>query len=93
MAITLDPGTWIPKNHVTAKELLFGSGLSSKFKPSGRCKMGSPDYLPALLAPLLRPIARRMRQRLQMFFKPNPIAHVDIAAAERATFEMFGFAQ
>jgi hypothetical protein len=29
-----------------------------------------------------------MRRRLLMFFKPNPIAHVDIAAAQRATFEM-----
>jgi hypothetical protein len=26
----------------------------------------------------------RMRQRLLMILKPNPIAHVDIAAAERA---------
>ena len=33
----------------------------------------------------LRPILRRMRQRLLMFLKPNPIAHVDTAAAERAT--------
>jgi hypothetical protein len=34
-----------------------------------------------------------MRQRMLMFFKPNPIAHVDIAVTERATFEMFGLAQ
>jgi hypothetical protein len=34
-----------------------------------------------------------MRQRLLMFIKPNPIAHVDIAAAKRATFEMFGLTQ
>jgi hypothetical protein len=31
-----------------------------------------------------------MRQRMLMFFKPNPIAHVDIAVTVRATFEMFG---
>jgi hypothetical protein len=34
-----------------------------------------------------------MRQRLLMFFELNLIAHVDVAAAERATFEMFGLAQ
>ena len=28
-----------------------------------------------------------------MFFKPNAIAHIDIAAAQPATFEMFGLAQ
>jgi len=33
----------------------------------------------------LRPIHRWVRQRLLMFLKPNPIAHVDIAAAERAS--------
>jgi hypothetical protein len=33
-----------------------------------------------------------MRQRLLMFFQPNPIAHVDITLTERATFEMFGLA-
>jgi hypothetical protein len=32
----------------------------------------------------LRPIVRRMRQRLLVFVDPHPITHVDIAAAERA---------
>jgi hypothetical protein len=31
-----------------------------------------------------------MRQRLLMFFAPNKIAHVDIAAAQRAAREMLG---
>jgi hypothetical protein len=39
---------------------------------------------------LLRPITRRVRQRTLMIVKPNTIAHVDIAAAQRAAFEMFG---
>jgi hypothetical protein len=30
-----------------------------------------------------------MRQRSLIFCEPNPIAHVDIAAAKRATLEMF----
>jgi hypothetical protein len=34
-----------------------------------------------------------MRQRPLMIFAPNQIAYVDIALAERATLEMFGFAQ
>jgi hypothetical protein len=34
-----------------------------------------------------------MRQRLLMFLKPNPIAHVDIAAADRAFPEALGLAQ
>jgi hypothetical protein len=65
--------------------------------------MGSPDICRHwwgvrlaqrhVFGALLRPIARRMRQRLLVFFKPNPIAHIDIAMAERATFEMFGLAQ
>jgi hypothetical protein len=39
-----------------------------------------------------RPLAG-IWQRLLMFFKPNPIAQINKAAAERATFEMLGFAQ
>jgi hypothetical protein len=34
-----------------------------------------------------------VRQRAVVIFKPNPIAHVDIAAAERAFPEVLGFAQ
>jgi hypothetical protein len=34
-----------------------------------------------------------VRQRLLVFLKPNPIAHIDIAAAERAFPEVLGFAQ
>jgi hypothetical protein len=41
---------------------------------------------------LLRPIARRMRQWTLVIFKPNPIAHIDIAMTKRTTFEMFGLA-
>jgi hypothetical protein len=42
---------------------------------------------------LLRPIARRVRQRALVIFKPNAIAHVDVSAAERASPEVLGFAQ
>jgi hypothetical protein len=42
---------------------------------------------------LLRSIARRVRQRASVIFKPNPIAHVDIGAAERASPEMLGLGQ
>jgi hypothetical protein len=42
---------------------------------------------------LLRPIARRVRQRALVILKPNPITHVDIAAAERAFPEVLGLAQ
>jgi hypothetical protein len=41
----------------------------------------------------LRAIHRRVWQRGLVLLKPNPIAHVDIAAAERAFPEMLGFAQ
>jgi hypothetical protein len=41
---------------------------------------------------LLRPIARRVRQRALVIVEPNPIAHVDIAAAERAFAEVLGLA-
>ena len=34
----------------------------------------------------------RMRRRLLVFVDPNPIVRVDIAAAERAFPEVFGFA-
>jgi len=34
-----------------------------------------------------------MRQWLLVFVDPNPIAHVDIAAAQRAFPEVLGFAQ
>jgi hypothetical protein len=33
-----------------------------------------------------------MRRRLLVFVDPNPIVRVDIAAAERAFPEVFGFA-
>jgi hypothetical protein len=39
---------------------------------------------------LLRASACRMRQPLLMFLRPDPIAHVDKAAAERASPEMLG---
>jgi hypothetical protein len=42
---------------------------------------------------LLRPIARRVRQRALVIVKPNPIAHVDIAVAHRTFPEVFGLAQ
>jgi hypothetical protein len=42
---------------------------------------------------LLHPILCRMRQRLLVFVKPNLIAHVDIAAAERAFSEVLGLGQ
>jgi hypothetical protein len=42
---------------------------------------------------LLCPILRRVRQRLLMFVNPNPIAHVDIAAAHRAFPEVLGLGQ
>jgi hypothetical protein len=41
----------------------------------------------------LHPIACRMRQRLLVFVDPSPIAHVDIAAAERAFSEVVGLAR
>jgi hypothetical protein len=34
-----------------------------------------------------------MRQWLLVILKPNPIAHADIAAAERTSSEVFGLAQ
>jgi hypothetical protein len=34
-----------------------------------------------------------MRQRFLVILKPNPIAHIDIAAAERAFPEVLGLAQ
>jgi hypothetical protein len=42
---------------------------------------------------LLRPIARRVRQRALVIVKPNPIAHVDIAVAHRTFPEVFGLGQ
>jgi hypothetical protein len=41
----------------------------------------------------LRAITRRVRQRSLVIFKPKPIPHVDIAAAERAFPEVLGLAQ
>jgi hypothetical protein len=34
-----------------------------------------------------------MRQPALVIFKPNPIAHVDVATAERASPEMLGLGQ
>jgi hypothetical protein len=39
---------------------------------------------------LLHPILCRMRQRLLVFVDPSAIAHVDIAAAQRAFPEVLG---
>jgi hypothetical protein len=41
----------------------------------------------------LRPIARWVRQWLPMFADPSPIAHVDVATAQRTFSEVLGFAQ
>jgi len=56
--------------------LILGDVLNPQSAPSCSGKPGQRAF-----AGLLRPIARRMRQRLLMFLKPNQIAHVDIAAA------------
>jgi hypothetical protein len=42
---------------------------------------------------LLHPITRRVGQRLLVFVDPNPIAHVDVAAAARAFPVVLGLAQ